>query len=324
MSNTELETLRASDLATFNDAAAMAAYLQTLQQPTAADESHDSDVRPDKLNPELCMSKDSELLTLQIDGNTLDSGKFFYVMFNVTKGSRALWPPSKHPKKDDYKFPVCSTGMVDPKEFASGKAVGTYLLNEHFAAPYDPRPIVDPEGQPAGDYKFGDYVNFECARCPFNQFESEGLWDEDKKGSRGKACKESRTAFVRIMRKVPGVAPVTLPDKTEILPFEFDAALCDTPVRFSFNLGSNKKPWEDLILKAKARKIPLSSLVIKVSVSIERPTKDIAYPVFVPEIVGVPVPSAKQIATLQDVPWVEEFVARNSRKLTAATATVPF
>lgn len=296
------------------DPTALAAYLAELAMPTAQDKEFDSEVDPNKINPRITMSKDNEMLTIKLGDTQLDVVRQLYVSIRESYGSRALWCPEKHPQKTKYPAPICSTGLVPPSTFKPDVAKGLYSVNEDFVTPY-----TLPEGTVTHE---GDRLNFDCARCPFNRFESESSWDSTKAGSKGKACKEGRTLFIRTMERVPGAPMLTGLDGTEIAIFQSDEKYAKSPIRLQVGWGSNRETIEKMVLMAKARRLPVPSLVWKLTVKIEG-EGSIRYPVAIFEPVGIQTPASIAALRAEDPAWIENFVKVNQRA-PAVVGEVPF
>ena len=218
------------------------------------------------------MSKDNNLLTLKLDDQQIDSGLFFYILLADMRGSRALFVPTGHPAQEQFPMPICSTALETPDLFKSEKVKALWLGNEHFDLPHHMESACAD----------GEYYEVDCSKCQYNKFGSEASFDSKKSDSRGKACKESRHQFVRIMRK--GAALPPLPSKEELFFFENDDKY-PTFVRLPMGLGSHSKVIEQMGLAAKARGVSLRSLVFKIGVRIESPTPSVKYPVAVRTIV---------------------------------------
>jgi len=296
----------------------MAAFLALLQTKDENAEQFDGDINQNKLVKKLALSKDSPLYGMFLDKEQIDTRSFWYVVLTATYGSRALFPPQNHPDKDKYQSPICSTNLHLPEDIQAGadKGKGFFKINPHFETPYALR---DGEGHLI-EHPLDTVVALDCARCPFNKFESERVWDPSKGEGRGKACKESRLFFAQVLQKDSSVPPFTDRQGREYYFFKEDPNYLEQ-IRIPLTLGANKKSIDNLFMAAKARNFPVNSLVLKVSVKIEEEAGT-KWAVFVGEIVGFPTPSV--VAGRADaVAWVHDYVKRNAKAL-ASDVEAPF
>ena len=269
----------------------------------------DKDVNPNKLSPKITMSKDNDLLTVKLDDSLIGSPtKFLYILIEHSVGLRSLWVPEKHPAKDEFKSPLCTTGLIPTTTLTPDKAHGIYLTNDVFSPPYVGR---DASGNQV-DHATGTEVSYECAKCPWNKFESERAFDPTKPDGKGKACKESRVLFVRTMKKVTGMGAITTPNGEELNAFDIDNTYGDDPLRLVLGLGSNKKPFEDMVIAARARNLPVASSIWKLGVTING-DGSIKYPSAKFEFVGFPTKAAFTRSKNDDAKWIEGYVERNAR-----------
>ena len=297
----------------------VAAYLASLGTLSAQDREAEADVNVNKLSPRLVLSRDSELMAVKLGDQTMNSVRFLNILVVLPTGQRALFLPENHPAKDEFKAPLCSTGMVSPLELASGGRA-TWRINPHFPTPYLLRGEPT-EAEPKGaivQFQPDDLVEVECARCQWNRFGSEGAFNPARPDAKGKACKESRVWFFRPLKKVKSVVTIT---NEELGIFDFDPEYPE-PLHLQLGLGSNKKVLEEMVLAAKARRLPFTSAVFKVGCRIER-QGSIAYPVLTYEFAGVPLPPVKAQASEGDLAWAQDYVSRNPR-LQPSETEVPF
>lgn len=297
-----------TDLVIPSTPAEMAAYLDSLK--VVPDSSDNSDVNPNKLVPQIRMSNDTDNIIIKLDTQVQEQSRGYYFMMALLSGSRALFIPKDHQHKDLFKMPICSTGIDRPKVFVDNTVKANWLVNEDFIQPHGT--YSDAARTVRIETEFGNYVEQECARCPYNLFGSEAGWDPAKSKSRGKACKETRHVFVRLARKVPGLAPFTPRPNEEIWLFEADPAH-DSFMRMPLGLGSNREAISNLTLLARARNIAAESAVFKLTVKIET-DGGIKWPVAILEIAGFPTPQFKA-SQAQDLVAIQDFVKRNRRTL---------
>lgn len=304
--------LTVRDLA--NNKTALASYLADLANEGEGEDY--ADVNPNKLIPQVRMSKDNDLLTVKLDENVLYTGKNLYFLVAFIQGSRALFAPESHPNKEAWKQPICSTGIVDPIVLVKDTAQGGWVMSEDFTEPWVVR---DTAGEVA-EVANGTLVPMKCGGCRYNLFGSEAVFDSSKPDSKGKACKETRHLFGHLLRKVQGEAPIADKDGNELWWFERDPSF-NSFVRLPLGLGSNKGAVEQIQIAAKARGISYTSLVLKLGVRLEV-NGSIKYPVLTFEVVGVPNPTTKngQRAEMEDI---KNFIERNRRSI-AAVEAIPF
>lgn len=314
MSN-ELQPTQASDLDLLRNPDSALAYLQTLVGQE--DDSVGADVNINDVTPRLVMNNMNEMLAIRVGDQDMASVKSLTVLILASRGSRALWAPEHHPAKEEFKWPVCSTGLVNPHTFsAGGGAKGTYLVNEHFPLPY---PVKDATGNVL-DVALGERIAYECDRCPFNVFGSEPSWDPDKTGN-GKACKEGRTLFLVPLVRLEGAPTIAIPGFDDIFVWRRDEQYGTAPLRFPFSFASNRKSLSALNEKAAALRKPPTALAWKLSVKLMQEGQ-LKWPVLQVEFAGIPAPSVLP-GVPEDKKWIEEFVRRNA-VAAGAEASAPF
>lgn len=294
---------------TIGTPAEVATYLAALNTASDQDKEAEADVNVNKLTPRLVLSRDTELMSVKLGDQTITSIRSFYILVVLPVGQRALFLSENHPAKDEFKAPLCSTGMVSPLELATGGRA-TWRINSHFPTPYLLRGEPT-DAEPKGaivQFSQEDLIEVECARCPWNRFGSEGTFNPTRPDAKGKACKESRTWFFRVVRKVKTVTTLT---NEELGLFDFEPEYPD-PLHLQLGLGSNKAVLEAMVLAAKARRLPFTSAVFKVGARIER-QGNIAYPVLTYEFAGVPLPPVKEATSTSDLAWAQDYVKRNPR-----------
>lgn len=293
-------------LVNYNNPTEMAAYLAELGDNKG---DIDKDVNPNKLSPRICMSKDNDLLTVKLVDALIGSPtKALYILIEHSVGLRSLWVPEKHPSKEDFKSPLCTTGLIPTTTLMPDKAKGIFLTNDIFEPPYVGK---DADGNVV-EHRTGEDVSYECARCPWNKFESERVFDNTKPDGKGKACKESRVLFVRTMKKAQGIGSITTPNGEELNAFDIDYTYGDDLLRLNLGLGSNKKPFEDMVIAARARNLPVGSSVWKLGVTING-EGSIKYPSAKFEFVGFPTKAAFMQSKAADAEWIAGYVERNAR-----------
>lgn len=284
---------------TYTNPSELAAYLATLADNKG---DIDKDINPNKMSPRICMSKDNDLLTVKLVDSVIGSPqKYLYVLIEHSVGNKSLWAPQNHPHKENYKGPICTTGLIPTVGIDASKGVFTH--NADFPPPYVPTS----EAQ----FRIGEESMYECSKCPFNKFESERIFDSSKDASRGKACKEARLLFVRVMKKV-NVGDIKMPNGEELSAFTISEEYGADPLRLNLPLGSNKKPFEDMVVAARARNLPVASSVWKLGVTINDAGGGIRYPSAKFEFVGFPVKEAFN-KSKEDKGWIDEYVERNKR-----------
>jgi hypothetical protein len=288
-----------NDLTNPND---LSAYLAVLQTPSDVP-SIDSDINLNKLTKRIVITKDSPELLIKLDKEQVASSKVMYVLIEDGYASRALFVPSTFPGKENLKGPICATGLVpiDSVAYGAETCKGNATVIDDLEPPYRPADI---------DLRAGDVRSFDCNKCQWNKFETEGAWDEAKNG-KGKACKESRAYFVRPLVKVKG-SSMTLPNKEEIFAFEQDADF-DEPVRMILSLGANRKGIDQMIVSARARKLPVTSCVWKIGVNIVDMGAGVKFAQMTFEFAGIPTPATFALAKGGDKAWVADFVSRNAK-----------
>lgn len=283
-----------------------ALLLASLREASDADNDALGDVRLNKLVPRLVLSKDTTQITVKLGDQIIEAANFLYVSVVAVRGSRALFPWEGHPAKDDYKQPICSTGLASPRDFNPDTMRGSWLVNPDFVQPYG---VKDAVGNLV-EYVDGDIIDMECARCPYNVYGSQRTFA--KKDSNAKVCGENRQFFVRILVKIPTALPT--PDRSEVYPFKLDERY-ETVCVLPLGMGSHSRVIEDMVLKARSMNLPFSSAVFKIGVRHEVPAPGIKYPVLTHEFAGFPLVGVRANMKEKDLPFIAEYVERNGRKL---------
>lgn len=167
------------------------------------------------------------------------------MQFITMRQSRALFAPTSADAavKELYKQPICRTDLGVAIDFQSEKVSGHWLVNPHFTHPDQSGPL-------------GSRCEVSCATCPFNRFGSEPGWDSTKI-SKGKACKESTTAFLVPLKKEP-VRIGDVPVYGEVME-GFDEF-----VLARFPKASSGKDIESMVLAANSRSVPLAAIAFSV------------------------------------------------------------
>jgi hypothetical protein len=272
-------------------------YLALLMQPVEGGTALDNDINLNKLTKRIVLTSDSPEILVKLDKEQVTSAKTLYILIEAGLANRALFQPKNF--KPESKSPVCATGLF-PLDAEEVKGVCT--ITQGLEQPY----LVD-----GMELRVGDVRAYDCKNCQFNRYDSEPMWDETKTG-KGKACKESRAYFVRIVNKQRGVEPIIAPNKEELYRFVADPEY-DDPVRMILTLGANRANLDKMIVSARARKIPLTSCVWKIGVNIVEPGPGIKYAQMVFEFAGVPSRDLITQARSTDKAWIDEFVARNAK-----------
>jgi hypothetical protein len=263
-----------------------------------------SSVGERKLLPTLTLDKKACELVLSSAGQVGAQMKVMYLTFMDLYATRALWPPEAD-KEAWGKRPVCSIGFSDPNVFKPGndRGIGRWLINPRYSPPYNVGVEV----------KDGELINYKCASCPWNQFETKASWERKESSTKAKACGESRAVFVKIMQKGPALP--TDPAKGEELFFFKDSPILDNQSQryalLQVTLGTHRKVFEDVALMVAARNVPMSAAVWKCTVKKEE-SGGFDYGVLVPEFAGLADPATFKGVIRPLLPEVKEFVKRNS------------
>lgn len=236
-----------------------------------ATESAAADLDIADILPWMKMSKDTKALAVKLgkkdEAEELPgTSKVRYICVVASAGSRALWAPEgfSDEQGNKRKLPVCRTGLLPTDQFADAETVGIWTYDDESFPP----PINFAEGEgPVLEQSYRMY----CNSCPFNKFESLGLWDEGKAGAtRAKACNEGRTFFFVPCEKV-GDVPGNESREEPLYFFSLDKRYANVAnehgvVRFPVSYGSNSKRIKSMMRQAVGKNLPLEVSVFELRV----------------------------------------------------------
>ena len=183
-----------------------AMMLATLQAAAANTQELEDTLRaanPFKIMALLKLSKDTVSINTEVAGEIRAVNKKVVFIPMLIVESRALFSPSND---DENKMPICSTKSSKLGTFGRGdkdRGVGYANVDaEYFdfdkykgtgyAATYKVLDGRQLELSDAGDPMSGQQIKAGCKTCPWNKYESKGLWEPGEDVGKGKACGETR------------------------------------------------------------------------------------------------------------------------------------